>query len=761
LLRWFEGLAPAEIAARLGIPVATVHSRQQRALALLRGRLDRAHGGDRSAWSAVVMPLAGPVLTPAAPGTPFSSPWSTTLVGQSIAAILMKTKLTLALVLALAVATLLVWKSADGPASSAHEAHTPSAATAIAAKSATRAESTSVADVDREQSRTPVLVAESASNNLPANAVGTLPRWTVSGRVLDATAQPRPGLLLKTTDSADLIESASYGRFQFETSAERGTIVCANPRWVTVRNGLWSKGSSYEPLVIAAPAIELRGLVVDVEGRPLENARVMLEMPPDFAASFGTILEATQPLSWTATCDALGAFVFERVPAIANMRLWAVLEGYQANSIEAPQLDARDLQLVLERPTLPLEGVVRGRVIDFGGRPLQAARVALGLASTSTNAQGEFTFDLARAVTSERILAVIEGMQPASLERPGTPAEGVTGWPDFVELRLGAAALSIAGQVVDAAGEPVRNAKVWIGDPTPFGAIGAMPAMLESLMAGASVPPQAFEMKPPQEDGDHFRDWTMPARASSALWNWVATDSEGHFEIGGLADRSYRLKIMLEQPLCIEDSRAIAAGTRDARVRLDQIELIPLLQGRVVSDRGAPVPGVRVQTSLTVQDIKGRVFGGTNQVILIQNGPATTTDSEGRFELKQLPRKGAKLNLSAESIVPEEVVLTPTADFEDFQVVVHQRCHLQVELLPPQDRADEFRVVDAQGRSLDLLVITGNSVNAYTAMELNDGRSEVVSTSSQARTLLLFKQDQEVGRVPLDLLPGEVNRVRL
>jgi hypothetical protein len=82
-------------------------------------------------------------------------------------------------------------------------------------------------------------------------------------------------------------------------------------------------------------------------------------------------------------------------------------------------------------------------------------------------------------------------------------------------------------------------------------------------------------------------------------------------------------------------------------------------------------------------------------------------------------------------------------------------------LLPPQDRADEFRVVDAQGRSLDLLVITGNSVNAYTAMELNDGRSEVVSTSSQARTLLLFKQDQEVGRVPLDLLPGEVNRVRL
>ena len=50
LLRFFEGLAHAEIATRLELPLATVRTRQQRALARLRERLDREHGG-REAWS--------------------------------------------------------------------------------------------------------------------------------------------------------------------------------------------------------------------------------------------------------------------------------------------------------------------------------------------------------------------------------------------------------------------------------------------------------------------------------------------------------------------------------------------------------------------------------------------------------------------------------------------------------------------------------------------------------------------------------------
>ncbi len=50
LLRFFEDLPPREIAARLGVSVATVGSRLQRAIAKLRAALDDAHGGRRAAW---------------------------------------------------------------------------------------------------------------------------------------------------------------------------------------------------------------------------------------------------------------------------------------------------------------------------------------------------------------------------------------------------------------------------------------------------------------------------------------------------------------------------------------------------------------------------------------------------------------------------------------------------------------------------------------------------------------------------------------
>jgi RNA polymerase sigma-70 factor (ECF subfamily) len=58
ILRFFEDLTPAEIAEHLGMPAATVRTRLHRALERLRVRLDAAHGGERSAWAALVLPGA-------------------------------------------------------------------------------------------------------------------------------------------------------------------------------------------------------------------------------------------------------------------------------------------------------------------------------------------------------------------------------------------------------------------------------------------------------------------------------------------------------------------------------------------------------------------------------------------------------------------------------------------------------------------------------------------------------------------------------
>ena len=58
LLRFFEDLAPREVAARMNAPVETVRSRVQRGLAKLRETFDAKHGGDRRAWALPLIRLA-------------------------------------------------------------------------------------------------------------------------------------------------------------------------------------------------------------------------------------------------------------------------------------------------------------------------------------------------------------------------------------------------------------------------------------------------------------------------------------------------------------------------------------------------------------------------------------------------------------------------------------------------------------------------------------------------------------------------------
>jgi RNA polymerase sigma-70 factor (ECF subfamily) len=57
-LRYFEGLAPAEIARRADLPIETVRTRLRRGLELLRGRMDKLSEGGRSAWLSALAPIA-------------------------------------------------------------------------------------------------------------------------------------------------------------------------------------------------------------------------------------------------------------------------------------------------------------------------------------------------------------------------------------------------------------------------------------------------------------------------------------------------------------------------------------------------------------------------------------------------------------------------------------------------------------------------------------------------------------------------------
>jgi len=107
VLRYFDGLRPAEIARRQGVPAKTVHSRLSRALARLRGRLDREHAGSRSAWRASLLPLAGLAVSGTARGGTGAAA-AATLTGGMLMGAKVKVGLVAAAVI---VAGIAVWQS--------------------------------------------------------------------------------------------------------------------------------------------------------------------------------------------------------------------------------------------------------------------------------------------------------------------------------------------------------------------------------------------------------------------------------------------------------------------------------------------------------------------------------------------------------------------------------------------------------------------------------------------------------------------------
>jgi hypothetical protein len=143
-----------------------------------------------------------------------------------------------------------------------------------------------------------------------------------------------------------------------------------------------------------------------------------------------------------------------------------------------------------------------------------------------------------------------------------------------------------------------------------------------------------------------------------------------------------------------------------------------------------------------------------------ERGDETRTDAEGRFVLEQVPKEGLVLGVGADAVIPRDVDIAADANPEDFVVYLYVRCHVQVELDEPLDRADSFGFEDEDGESVDVMIFRQGTTNAYTSMPLAEGRSAVVSVSSKARTLVLFKNESAVARIPLDLVPDEVNVVR-
>lgn len=746
LLRFFEDLPPREIARRQGVPTTTVHSRLKRGLAHLRERLDDSRG----AWFALLAPLASKNQSPLA---------------LTVGGVIVNAKVTLAVVSVAVLATVVAIAQLDDGGQAP-----VSRAAAVASDAPPPASSDSLSG-ELEGARAGAERVEIAAAGIRADSddasVAASPALhRVRGRVIDSGGTAVAGLALAFEGGAETIaaHSRAGGSFEFETAAANGTVTAHDPRFATVRSGQYRASSSFEPIVIVAPAIEVGGIVFDPQRIPLRGARVSLALPDGFATRFGEILEATRVLEWPALSDENGRFTLGRVPQIEGALVRVLVDGYQPAFQPEPAFSDSNLAFILQRPAILTQGALRGRVLDPDGQGVAEARVAAGLTSTVTDASGEFAIDLSRAATADVVTAVKAGFRPARMERPEearADLPGHTGWPDRIEMRLGGPPLSIEGRIVDPEGKPRGNLRVWVSDPTPFGLIGRVPAQNEALMAGAEVPRRGLEPdpNPPREDSDNETTNRNAGGPPTVCWFWVLADADGRFELGGLDDRRYTLRVLDKKTLQTFTSRPIQAGDHDARIEMPPPAVFAKLAGRISTVGDRPVAGVSVQLRTTGFEVHTRMFGGKLNAFEFYTGGETSTDAEGHFEFTDVPRDGVFFTLRSDQIVPCDWTLPGDADPEHLDVHVDVRCQLDVRLKAPMERADEIALLDGQGENVSLMEMNGESVHMNSSVPLVAGRSGVLSASSSARTLELRKNGKVVESLAIGLVPGEINLI--
>lgn len=728
LLRFFEDLPPREIAARMAVPVATVHTRIQRGCARLRARLD-ASFGDRRAWCAALLPL--PQL--AATVTSFE--------------LLLMNGKAFAVGATLVVGASALWFGsgwfaapavplpADAPPVTMQGAPAPGTARTADARDATAATRTAV-----------------ATDPAPA-PTATAPTRRLEGRVVDADGRGLPDVQVALHTGRGASEAArarSDRAGTFALVADRngaGRIETEEATWQTVMFA--SVGAGEPPrlsLVVAAPKLALAGHVRSAKGRAIADAQVAVVWPPDLRARLSDNSDVATEVTLRTSTGADAAFALDAA-RVRGAQLVTTADGFLPDRRPLPEVADAALAIVLRAPEAK-PGMLQGQVVDPRGAPVAGARVALGGALERSDEGGNFI--LADDGKAALLSAAMVGHRRAALARPAS------GYPGFVTLTLGAEPLTIRGRVVDAGDQGITGIKVWAVDPTLLSDAGEL-FVAEGVAAGCTT---MGELRDRHRRGE----LTDPARTlretPTAAWPWVMSGPGGAFTLTGLEDRPYRLRVMDDRTVLMVDTDPVPAGSTDVVIRMRQDALFGSLRGQVVTRNGDPVPNAKLHVQVDTQHLGGSTMHGRALA-------TTTSDAEGRFELRDVPKEHAYLRLEGEGILPLEygrgtpgglLVLT-NGDVRNVRIEVGVRLHVQVELSDPTS-AECVVVLDAGGNEVLINVFTGRGRRESDTLAFADGKTPVFVLPDTATTLILRKGETEVRREALQLRAGEVNTRR-
>ena len=734
-LRVLDDLAPREVAARMRVPVKTVHTRVERALARLRAELDREHGG-RAAWAALLAPLArAPV--PLSPTTSASA-------GVAVLGPL------------LAMGTLWKWTGAAAVLAligyvAVQERHaTPARERAPAAPTPARAELAAAATPPIERApeavREAVSVASTSASAPPAATCPAAPsRRMLAGRVIDVERRGQPGLEVRFEPTSQMdapadvaarqprTTSGADGEFELALPAERGRLLAEGRGYATLlAPGLIGEMPPEPPLVVVAPARTYGGTVVDTTGAPLAQVELLVRLTSALAAELHPGSRAGMvPVARLAT-DAQGRFLVPSVAHVDGVALEADVAGFERLHLELPPVDALDLVVVL-RPLEVAGRTLRGFVSLADGSPARGAWVSAGRSPIRVLEDGSFVLALEPEEEPTAVRAALTGYQPARLELAGlTPSERQS-----LALELDGTALELAGTVVDGEGRPVHGAQVWSPNGEDFGMVRRrfgevdfyVPTAVEEVLVSS---------------GD---DWSDGRETS--------TDPEGRFRLRGLVEREYSLLAMHPVTQEIAWLPAVRAGDERVRIVLAGAEAAQEVRGRVLNYAGEPVAGafVNVYRKRTLPD-GSRASKPSDGDFRAESG------ADGSFRFEALCVEGTHLILNGEMVSsPQDRSLDQEPDLSNVVFRAPAVCHLRVFLADPA-RADSLMLLDERDKPLALSFIVGSVTLGVDAVPIVNGTSDLIQADESARVLVLTKEGRKE-RIPLHLSPGEVNELRL
>jgi len=447
LLRFYEGLPPREVAARMGVPVDTVRTRLRRAAETLRAAL----GGERDDWLGALAPLLD---------VRRGAPVPTAAVAVGVA---MKKIIVVSLVVLLAAGAM--WWTAsrllDETGRTAGDREVGVAAAPTPAAREPALQPAVPAPGTRSRTPSPVPTTAAPGDEIPppvdlklcdreidlfgivadesgGPVVGALVR-TASHPWAAAMAAPRD--LLRTTEDGPTTRAARDGTFALHL--RRGAVVDLRVTAKGFADAVRTNCQAGERVTVTlVRGASLEVTTVDERGRPVPKVRVHT-----FAARRSGLVTQERD----GTTDAAGRVVFDGLIAgtVFLSAQHPELSPAEAQRAEIPSSGSIALQL-----TMLAGRTIRGRVTDAAtGAPIAGARVdATGWISRSvtTDAEGRYVLPGWTGKEGWFISAAAPGRVSVEKTVPGA---------GDVDLALRAGD-GVTARVVRADGTPVEGAYV-------------------------------------------------------------------------------------------------------------------------------------------------------------------------------------------------------------------------------------------------------------------------------------------------------------